>query len=424
MKKYLNLLIVLLVLQSCVITKQTYLKRNSYDLNSTRFKLPQNNFKIVGFGAYHGSQKTENVELALIHSLTKNKSIKYYLPETDFSIAYYFNTYLQTGDTILLKDLVIMYGNRVPQERTIEVYNKWKNLKLLNDNLPDENKLKVVGIDLQVNYKYVSKHIIELIDKSVKTKAIQNIRNMVKLDTTTFSLGDLSYAYKVLTNFVSDYETNPNLYQSHISNTAELSHIIKNLKLSFNVSDAFRNRDQIMFDNYVALDSIYNFKANAQFLRMGFSHIEKSREGKTGYPYFFTQLIENNFYTKEEVISIIGYFTNSKVVWDEIYDEEGNYKDFTVEAGYGIGDYDKEYFLGIDNLKAQKVSDLTLYKLNKKQSPYHQKSPDLIEVVMTDQKSNGENVKETATTDYLDYAVLISNSKASTPIFEMDKKSK
>ena len=62
-------------------------------------------------------------------SLIKNKSIKYYLPETDFSIAHYFNEYLKNGDTILLKDLVTLYGIRVPQERTIEVYKKWQELK-------------------------------------------------------------------------------------------------------------------------------------------------------------------------------------------------------------------------------------------------------------------------------------------------------
>ena len=41
---------------------------------------------------------------------------------------------------------------------------------------------------------------------------------------------------------------------------------------------------------------------------------------------------------------------------------------------------------------------------------------------MTDEKSNGELVKGKSTTEFLDYAVLISNSKASVPIEEMDKK--
>lgn len=56
-------------------------------------------------------------------------------------------------------------------------------------------------------------------------------------------------------------------------------------------------------------------------------------------------------------MSIIGYLTNSKVVWDETCDDKGNYSGYTVEAGYGIGDYEKEYFRGIQNLKDNKISE-------------------------------------------------------------------
>jgi hypothetical protein len=201
-----------------------------------------------------------------------------------------------------------------------------------------------------------------------------------------------------------------------INGTISLNHIIKNLKTSFGKKP---EREKTIYENYLALDSVYDFKNNPQFLRMGFFHIEKSREGENGYPSFFTRLIENNIYAKEKVLSIIGYLTKSKVVWDELYDDNGNYKGFTVESGYGIGDYEKEYFREIQNLKDSKIFDKTLFRLNSKNSPYSVNEPDLIEIVMTDEKSNGEAVKGMSTLDFLDYAVLISGSKASTPIFEM-----
>ena len=144
--------------------KTDYLKKNCCDLNTPDFDFPQKNFKIIGFGAYHGSAKTEEAEYALLKSLTKNGTIKYYLPETDFSIGHYLNEYLKTGDTILLKDLIVHYGVRVPQDKSIETYEKWKEIKKLNDGLPEKDKLTVVGIDLQVNYKYTSKHVLEIID--------------------------------------------------------------------------------------------------------------------------------------------------------------------------------------------------------------------------------------------------------------------
>tara|TARA_R110002050_G_scaffold9611_9_gene34045 strand:+ start:2270 stop:2548 length:279 start_codon:yes stop_codon:yes gene_type:complete len=90
-----------------------------------------------------------------------------------------------------------------------------------------------------------------------------------------------------------------------------------------------------------------------------------------------------------------------------------------VEEDFGKRDYDKEYFRGIQNLKDTKLSERTLFRLNKTNSPYLINEPDLIEVIMENEKSNGDAVKGMSTFDFLDYAILISNSKESIPIFEM-----
>ena len=420
MRLLLSCLVLVSILQSCNETKPEYLRNNRFDLTSVDFKFPQQNFNIIGFGAYHGSSKTEDAEIALLKSLVKTKSISYYLPETDYSIAHYFNKYLKNGDTVLLKDLITVYGNRVPQERTIEVYEKWKQLKILNDQLPSQEKLRVVGIDIQVNYKYVSKHLLEILENwHYSAKPLKELEDMVKIDTTGYGLGDLSYAYGILKRFVDHYEANSQEFHEHISNVPEFKHIIKNLKLSFDPSANYADRDKVMYTNYIGLDSLYDFKKHPQFVRMGFSHLEKATEGKNGYSYFFTQLLEKGVYSKDKVLTIIGYLTKSKVVWNELYNVEGEYTGYTVEGGFGIGDYDKEYFRGIQNLKDSQISDKTLFRLNQSNSPYLTKEPDLIEIVMADEKSNGEAVQGMATLDFLDYALLISDSRESIPIFEL-----
>ncbi|ASS49495.1 MAG: hypothetical protein A3D31_02740 [Candidatus Fluviicola riflensis] len=396
-------------------SKSDYLQNNRFDLASKEFDFPQKDFKILGFGAYHGSAKTEEVEYLLIKSLTKEGTINYYLPETDFSIGHYFNQYLKTGDTLLLNDLVEHYGIRVPQEMSIETYEKWKNLKILNDSLPKANRLTVVGIDQIVSYKYTSKHLLEIIDiQENQEKLLLEIVNMVKTDTTDFSPYYDSYSKKVLKNFVSDYEKNPSKFENYINDQFAFDHIISNLKQSFNES---YHREKVIFSNYTHLSTLYEFDKKPQFLRFGFSHLEKDREGNSVS--FFTMLIENNVYKKNQILSVIGYLTESHVLWDFIYDDNGNYKSYTTEGGFGIGDYEKEYFRGIENLKENKLSDHTIYRLNNENTPYNDGSPDLIEVIMADEKSNGDLVKGKSTTDFLDYAVLISNSKASTPIQEM-----
>ena len=384
-------------------------------MTEPNFDLPQKDFNIIGFGAYHGSVKTETAEHALLTSLTKAGAIQYYLPETDFSLGHFFNIYLQTGDTLLLKDLVSNYGARVPQERSIETYEKWKSIKNLNDKLPEKDKLIVVGIDQLVTYKYTSKHLLELMPTNTfKDAAVRNLEQMVALDTTDYSPYYDSYSKGVLEAFVASYETNNATYSKSIKDTFAFNHIIQDLKYSFNPKI---NREEVIFNNYVHLDSIYNFKQKPQFLRFGFFHLEKQREGNN--PSFFTRLIENNIYPRDKVISVIGYFTDSRVLWDHVYNDNGEYQSFTTEGGFGIGDYEKEYFLGIEHLKKSKLSDMTLFRLNATDTPYSDGIPDLIEVVMQDDTSNGDAVKGKSTTEFIDYAILISNSKANTPIEEL-----
>jgi len=78
MNKTFIILVSFLVLQSCKQTKIDYLKKNRFDLTSNDFDFPQKDFNIIGFGAYHGSAETENVELKLLQSLTPKGTIKYY----------------------------------------------------------------------------------------------------------------------------------------------------------------------------------------------------------------------------------------------------------------------------------------------------------------------------------------------------------
>ena len=96
MKTLFIMLFAFLTLQSYSQSKTKYLENNRSDLTSSEFDFPQKDFKIIGFGAYHGSAKTEQTEHALLKSLTKDGTIKYYMPETDFSIGHYFNQYLKT----------------------------------------------------------------------------------------------------------------------------------------------------------------------------------------------------------------------------------------------------------------------------------------------------------------------------------------
>lgn len=397
-------------------SKEEYLKENRYDLRNNKFEFLQRDFKIIGFGAVHGSAKTEDAEFLLLKTLMKRKAIKYYLPETDIGIAYYLNTYLKTGDTLLLKDLVYHYGERVPQEKSVETYNKWKRIKQLNDTLQPDNKLAVVGIDCIVTYKYISKYLLELFSETgVKTKPMVKLTDMIQTDSTDFSPYYNSYSKQVLQELITDIRSKPGLYDSSIKDKQLVDYILSNIEISF--KSEWRDRERIIFDNYLSLSKLYNFNIKPQFARFGFSHLEKSSEGN--YPSFFAMLVENEIYSRNEVVTVMGYLTKSRVLWDVFYDKLGNYKGYSTKGGYGIGDYWKERFKGIKLLKKAKLSDLTLFRLNQKNTPYNNGEADFIEVELFFKKSNRHLIKGKSTVDFIDYAVLISDSPANKAIQEI-----
>ena len=94
------------------------------------------------------------------------------------------------------------------------------------------------------------------------------------------------------------------------------------------LNDFSADRERIVFDNYLKLSDKYSLYASPQFIRFGFFHLEGQREG--GVFLFFTRLIENQVYPRQKVLSVIGNLTDSRVIWDMIYDEAWIYMSYTT----------------------------------------------------------------------------------------------
>ena len=393
--------------------KEAYLSQNKTALDQT-YVFPESNAKLIGFGAYHGSAKTEDAELILLQSVIKQKGVDYYFAETDISNAYYFNQYLKTGNEELLKDLIETYGTRVPQERTINVLEKWKKLKAINDKLPKENKLSVLGADIIVTYKYTYRHLLSIIKDTSKWPSALALKATVEQDTTDFSPYYDSFTKGQLKRFISDYEDNAITYNKLVKDQAMFNYIINGIKTSFMTR---YSREKQMYSNYLKLNDMYGLSNKKQFFRLGFSHLLKYKEGN-GAP-FFSMLIDNGIYKKEEIKSVLGYLTKSEVIWEDVY-ENGEYVKSLNQGDEGIGDAPNEYFKGIDALKEEATADMCIFKLTTAESPYSTPGcTDLVEVIAVGAKAIDYGT--TATTDYIDYAVLISNSPASTSIYTIRK---
>jgi hypothetical protein len=409
-KTKLTILCILLIQTIFGQNKIDYLSENRTDIRKDSPQITETDFNIIGFGALHGSAKTYDAELKIISSLLEENLLDYYLIETNYSQAYYFQEYLNTGDEKLLKELTLAFQTMVSQEGTIETFNHWKNIRKLNLKFP--NKFQIIGCDVVNEYRFPIKHILHLtknIDSWDEREKLKKLSLQAELD---FSIWNKE-VNSIVNSFVQDYLANKKKYIELINDIETFEFVIGNINRNF---EKKREREKIIFENYMFLHKKLNLNDKKQFAKYGYGHIIKEREDN--YPSFFTRLHENNVYERNKVITVMGYLTKSKVLWDKKYDENGDYKNYTTKSGYGISDYWKEYFKGIKYLKKTKLSDLTMFKLNKEYSPYLNEA-DLIEIKMFLKEHNTTKLKGKNTLQFIDYAILISDSKEQVPIEEM-----
>lgn len=387
---------------------EAYLNDNRVDLTKTP-SIEIGAAKVIGFGALHGSAKTEETEQILLQDLVKHKGLRFYFPETDFCTANYFQEYIESGDEKLLKEIIIEYKQRVPQEGSVEVFNKWRNLRPLFK----EFNVRIVGIDKIASYKFSINEIIKLC-KNVNNSYTDSLKLLVENQNTNWTSFAKTQVRSSIQRFVNHFENNKIDYFKNITDTALFNHIIFNLKQTFEQT----NRTDVYIVNYENLNNKLNLSQSLQFFRFGVFHIMKSKINNSST--LFSKLIENNIYTSNEILAVQGFLTKSEVLWDLKYDKEGNYSGFTTKAGYGIADYWLEFYKGIKKLKQNKLSDMTLFYLVGADSPYKKADEyELLAIKKLIGKSfwNPENGKTTV--DYIDYAIIISNSVANTPIEEL-----
>ena len=248
--------------------KKAYLKENRFDMLASDFRFPKMDFDVIGFGAYHGSAKTYEVEKLIINDLKRQGVLDYYFPETNFSQAFYFQKYLENGDEKLLKDLVLAFQSIVNQEGTIETFNHWKNLRELNKKYP-QNPVQILGCDVINEYKFPIKHILYLTENIQNWEERRYLEKIFLDENTDFGI-DNEGLEKQLKSFIESYRRNKETFEGEIKNIDDFHFILKNIEYNFNDK---RDREQIIFDNYIYLKEKYQLGSKKQFFKYGFFHI-------------------------------------------------------------------------------------------------------------------------------------------------------
>ncbi|KAF2513403.1 hypothetical protein [Flavobacterium foetidum] len=163
-----------------------YLKANNAVIkDSINGKLFDKNFydsQVFLLGEIHGFADNQIIDRELFFFLNKKIGIRYYISEMDSITAKKLNNFLsdKTKNETILKEVVVAVAQRIPQQSSRELFDKWDAIYDYNQKLPDSSKITVIGIDKNFDDKSKEPRDLEMI------KNFKNAIQKLKLENEKF----------------------------------------------------------------------------------------------------------------------------------------------------------------------------------------------------------------------------------------------
>ena len=412
----------------------SYLVKNSYgvDLLKPEFQFEDEFYanSLFFFGFIHGSEKPQILDLELLKALNKH-GVKYYAPEVDYSLAYFFNQYLNTGNEKFLDFACKNYLSRVPQDASIQFKNKWKELYAYNQVVDVENQITIIGLDQEYSAEITLTHLAFIAPTELTgISIIDSLKHFKNLEFEEFSIISGKPVYKsgktwddffgtektrYFKKFKAAYEKDSTLILNHFGAYAnDLKHLMS--------QPQFRNRESVIFNNFKALSLPLIEKGEKIYSNFGYYHIQ---QGNVNGNSPLAKLMKDS--CDVNLVTIIGMMTRSECLKKRKFTADGNihikevkfrkaqYNGYKTSKSYD-GDGLFEKVNGIKTLKKiSGTNDIMLFKLDGSDSPFTST------MKFADFSRGGKNWKvdkNLAATDYFQYIILIQNSKSNIPLEE------
>jgi hypothetical protein len=131
----------------------TYLTKNNTEItNSINDKLFDDEFyksKVFLLGEIHGYADNQKLDKELLFFLNKKLGVNYYIAEMDSLTAKKLNDFLSDSskNQETLKEAVLAIKERIPQQSSQELFDKWNDIYDYNQKLTNSSKITVIGID-------------------------------------------------------------------------------------------------------------------------------------------------------------------------------------------------------------------------------------------------------------------------------------
>ncbi|WP_035293366.1 hypothetical protein [Clostridium sp. KNHs214] len=408
------ILIAIFSLSSKDMSEEKWLKKNSTSLDikdnddfSTFNILKEDleNNQVFLTGEYHKVNVNDDLDLKFLKYFKKEANIKYYLVETNYCNSIILNEYLKTGDKSCLDRLIKNPG--YSQFINKQSYKKWQEIYKFNSKLSEKEKIKVIGIDINTNPLQYFEYLNTITSKLEIPPEAQKTTMELNNDFESFKK-DPYYSYLKLEESVlrvkNDIKENENLYKKFIKEDfKEFTYVLDNLYYNLHWlamgemnDDAMKYREKRMYENF---NRVYSTLEKGKYYgHFGAFHVYQIGDNLASF------MNNGNSPVKDKVLSIETIYENSETLMLKSNDDgEVEYEKIKINANKNL----------IDLIKPFKKSDLMMFRLSGKGSPFYR-----LKDYKYFQEGNEDTKKELEKAPlirYFQYLVVVYNAKSIEP---------
>lgn len=341
-------------------------------------------------GESHGVNANEALNMKFLRYFKDKSDFKYYLCEIPYSMAYFLNKYMETGDAQILEDIYRPLPGTFAWNK--DSYRHWKLLAELNKNLPEDRKIQVIGIDIEHQNSNALRYLHSVLPQKEAPVEISKIIDELKSIFKGEKIVDESDIHGFSKKLKKDMEAFEGLFKQYLGeNYFGFKLVCNNLVYKFEAYSSGNNfnkvRDERIFENFKEVNSI--LPKGKYYGQWGLNHIFQKEQMN----------IKWVAGAMNEMPQLSGKILSIAYVYDKCKSMN------KARGSYSIENF-SSYSSRLDI--AQNVpGDYLLFKLSGKNSPF---AEELLWPL------NEEIPKSGVTTDYFQYLVLIRNSGAAEPL--------
>ncbi|WP_061994034.1 erythromycin esterase family protein [Clostridium sp. ATCC 25772] len=392
-----------------------YVKKNSRelklnDINDNKdLDLILDNIKdknIVFTNETHGMKENTYIKEKFINYLMDNWNLKYFFVENGYAECSFINEYLQTGDEKLLNDIFNNFFNIVYTEDEKQVLKK---IYLKNKELPDEKKLKFVGIEAIESYNGVKFYFNNILEKynNLPKEQIAKIEKILECNEKEELYTERSNEYiKAIEEFENDIKENNEAYIKHLNKEEvfNIEFILNNLKNMSQIGNPekggpyvnkefYETRDKLSYENII---SIYDhFGEGKTYIHYGIAHAYQSQFNGVK---FLAKNLNDDLKFNGKIYSINTVYEEGERFNNFSYETE-RYNSITTELQNTLKD------AGIENSNR-------IIPLDNKKSPYKKKMyKELFELQYAYGDEEMFKNDKGVTTDFFQAEIVIKNPR-------------